>query len=464
MDTLSLLVEHLKKFRPIGNEPRPEALNFVLNYTQFVQVLERINKRVGWAEAKKEVASKVKSMIVNYRRYGKPVENELLHTLILGDPGVGKTMFGGDLAELWAVSGCLKPSTTTTTVVKQINPENVSIQQKLIVKESQMKSLQDVHQQNRIIAAQAITLLNRLRKRVRGHGADFQELKRVLQQVSSSGGASPLQLNPNIRILPVIVPVSGIPVEFGSIPLPASQPILPGLISSNSVLPTLPDQPVKFKFGIFTRGDFIAKFQGHSTDRVRALFREYEGGVIMIDEAYDLATTEQDDFGREVLTEIINYMTRFPDKIIFIFSGYKDQMEKTVLAMQPGLIRRFKWKFEIKGYSDDEVCQIFSKQLSSIHLNIRKADKEKVDDLIKQNVSKGYFKYFGGDTERLSNYVRDTMQEKLFDHALNDRISSEAYINLFEDIPYSTITEALQKYIQNYSKDTSDKPPDGMYI
>jgi hypothetical protein len=472
MAELSLLVDRLKTYAPIGSVVKPPALNFIRNYRQFVQVLERINGRVGLADAKREVALKVKSMIVNNRKHGTPITREKLHTLLTGDAGTGKTTFGSDLAELWAVSGCLKRSDSqestqsTQAIVQQINPEPLA-QQQLIVKETQMKSLRDVHQKNRLDAARALTQVNRLRKKVPGLGSDFQELKTILREISSSGGLAPIRVNSGVKVLPVIVPALPFqPVEFGSVALPQLS------LAGTSSLPPLPIQAVetaisvepdvKFKFGIFTRGDFIAKFQGHSTARVRDLFKEYEGGVIMIDEAYDLATTENDDFGREVLTEIINHMTRYPDKVVFIFSGYRKHMEKTILALQPGLIRRFKWKFDIPGYSPKELFQIFRSQVTSRDFILRKSDQSKMEEFFVSQ--KDYFRFYGGDTDRLADYVRDTMQHELLDAALNSELTVEQYNALFEEVSFPTLEKAFERYSLNYSKDDSGKPPDGMYV
>ncbi len=462
VSTLSLLITRLKRFTPFGDEERPPVFNFILNYRQFVDVLERIDGRIGWTDAKREIALKVKSMVVNYRKYGTPVGKEALHTLITGDPGVGKTMFGTDLAELWAVAGCLK-SEPKQNVVSTINPQLLSAHQQLLIKETQMKSLQSTHQQARINASLACTQLNRLRRKIRGHGQDFQELKRLIQEISTSGGLTPVRLNPGVKILPILVPtIQSRPIEFGSIALPSLSSLDPMALPVISKVES--EEKVTFKFGLFTRGDFVAKFQGHSTDRVRNIIKEYEGGVIMIDEAYDLVTTENDDFGREVLTEIINYMTRFPDKIIFIFSGYKKQMEKTIMALQPGLSRRFKWKFDISKYSSKEIYDIFASQLKNVDLTVQASEVEKIQKLIDSHSKTGYFQYYGGDTERLANYVRDMMQENLFEPALNSSLTPDEYRSLFLEVTEDVFQAAFERYKQNYTLDTEDSPPEGMYI
>lgn len=502
---LSQLITSLKEFVPYGIKPLPEVFNFILNYTQFVTVLERIQSRIGWKEAKREIALKVKSMVVNYHESGSPVaKDELLHTLITGDPGVGKTMFGSDLAELWAVCGCLNRKSVTTQAVPTTimpsqpqpvpssQPNETLLHQQLSIKGSQLKSIQEARMQDRRKAAEAITLLNRLRKRVGTYGPEFQEIKRILQSISSSN-VMPIKPNPNATILPIIVPrLPHESIEFGSIQPTFMGQQLPSLTDlftiGQNVINQLPtsksgvgwepastsksgaseesaltsDGSIKVKFGVFTRGDFIAKFQGHSTEKTRNLFKEYEGGVIMIDEAYDLAIDDHDTFGKEVLTEINNYMTKCPDKIIFIFAGYKGHMEKTIMSIQPGLARRFKWKFDIPGYNKDEMFQIFVKQLEASGMTVTK-DRLRIREVLVHKIEKGYFKFFGGDLHRLTTYVKDSHQEKRFIDLISLPKQSESEPINQKEIDHKIFLNAIERYMDNYTV-IDDGPPPGWYI
>ena len=88
-----------------------------------------------------------------------------------------------------------------------------------------------------------------------------------------------------------------------------------------------------------------------------------------------------------------------PDKIVVIFAGYKDQMNSSIFAAQPGLKRRCMWQFECEEYSGEELAEIFFIQAKDDGWNITDSDKIKIKRLIMRNES--VFTSFGGDTQRL---------------------------------------------------------------
>ena len=205
------------------------------------------------------------------------------------------------------------------------------------------------------------------------------------------------------------------------------------------------------KFTVITRGDLIGKYQGHTTDQVRTILQDHVGGVLMIDEAYALITSVQDDFGREILTEIINFMTTWPDKIIFIFAGYRKEMEETILKFQPGLARRFNWNLEITEYSADELCKIFQQQLRKNSWNLSDKDIELANKFFKTNVDK--FPYFGGDTERLCLFVKNAHYKNSWNHALDDSFPDDQFKETFSTIGFSIIQDAFEGYLANSIKE-----------
>lgn len=454
---LSDLILQLRDYQPIGKTTRPSALGFINDYIYFVTTLENINKMIGLESIKNQIAVKVKSFMVNYRRSGRPTNNEKLHTLLFGPSGCGKTQLGRYLSELWATSGCLPQADNTPIFTNsvtsssqilpniRINPELTSIQQNLVARETQLKQLQERTRNIQIQVNNIITSFNNVRKKVKAKDstkegciqAKFQNIKRGIRMINS-----PIMISNSAQLLPVIIPKISEVSSFGSV----VPPTIMNEIEKSTRTP--------IKFSVVTRGDLIGKYQGHTTDKVRTVLQNHIGGVLMIDEAYDLITSGQDDFGREILTEIINFMTTWPNKIIFIFAGYRKEMEETILKYQPGLARRFNWNFEITGYTSDELCKIFIQQLEKDSWKIPDSDNSKLEKFFKRNVSN--FPHYGGDTERLCSYVKDYYYKDSWKKALDDSITNKEFNEMFNTIDVSIIKTAFDIYLDNLVKDKDD--------
>ena len=301
-----------------------------------------------------------------------------------------------------------------------------------------------------------MTLLNNLRKKVRSRKAErelyiqskFQEIKRNLRSLTETQDFTYTLNQSAPEILPVTVPkVPGARSLFGS----SNPPLLPRIPSCLDLVSQLPDKPMS-KFTRLTRGDLVGKFQGHTTDQVRKLLQEHVGGVIMIDEAYNLCTSAQDDFGKELLTEIINFMTTWPDKIIFIFAGYRKEMEESVLKFQPGLARRFKWTFEIEDYTSEEINKIFQQQVKACVGELDDTTVSELSKFFKDNVAK--FPHFGGDTERLCDFVKEQYYEQNWITALDDNVVG--FEQLFGKIKFSCIVSAFKQYLEHSVKEKEE--------
>jgi Cdc6-like AAA superfamily ATPase len=460
-----------------------------------MDALNNIEQMVGLETAKEQVAQQIKTFGVNYKRHGRPTNGEKLHTLIYGPPGCGKTQLGQYLAELWATSGCL-PEDDGTEVFpsrnganKKINvtnklersvydSEKVTLRQNLALRDTHIKQYQEKVKQQQVAIKSALTKLNNVRKKIKAKSEDresqiqarFQEIKHYLK---TCAGEQPMSIynspvNSSLnksQILPVAIPTKpGAASFFGSAPPPLLPHIPKDLTSFDSsrrdpisMLPEVESlhehRPVKFTR--ITRGDLIGKYQGHTTDQVRELLSKHVGGVVMIDEAYDLCTSNQDDFGKESLTEIINFMTTWPDKIVFIFAGYRDKMEETILKFQPGLARRFNWTFEITDYTSGELVQIFNKQLRETWgekntLIISDETMAQIQQRFDENVDK--FPFYGGDTERLCSCLREVINSQHWELALDDTVTEEAYNKVFDEITFDSFEKAYKKYIDNSAK------------
>lgn len=144
-------------------------------------------------------------------------------------------------------------------------------------------------------------------------------------------------------------------------------------------------------FNILSRSHLCAQYMGQTAAKTRKALYKHKGGCILIDEAYSLINGDNDSYGLEALTELNTFISENPDTVVII-AGYKAEMQKLFDA-QPGLSRRFSWRFHIEKYSPEQIFDIFKIQLKKFGWSV----EESAVELFR----KKEFKYSGGDTENI---------------------------------------------------------------
>lgn len=112
------------------------------------------------------------------------------------------------------------------------------------------------------------------------------------------------------------------------------------------------------KFTQATSDEFVKGYVGQTGENTRKILDNALGGVLFIDEAYELAVKDdRNSFNSEVLSVLIRYMEEHRDNLVVIAAGYNEEM-KEFLASNVGLTRRFQW-IQFEDYSNDEMHRIF---------------------------------------------------------------------------------------------------------
>ena len=102
----------------------------------------------------------------------------------------------------------------------------------------------------------------------------------------------------------------------------------------------------------------VKGYVGQTAEHVRKVLDSALGGVLFIDEAYELTLKEnQNSFNSEVLSVLIRYMEEHRDDLVVIAAGYEKEM-KEFLASNVGLTRRFQW-VSFADYTPQEMAEIF---------------------------------------------------------------------------------------------------------
>lgn len=122
-------------------------------------------------------------------------------------------------------------------------------------------------------------------------------------------------------------------------------------------------------------GDLISPYVGEYAERVADHFQQARGGILFVDEAYQLAEQEQ---GRLVIHQIVQTLTSpgFADTVV-VLAGYRDAMN-SLMAANPGLMSRIPNEVVFEELTNEELVELFERMLSHRQLVVQEADRDEV--------------------------------------------------------------------------------------
>ena len=111
------------------------------------------------------------------------------------------------------------------------------------------------------------------------------------------------------------------------------------------------------------RGTFIGNHWGDEESSTRQVIEKAQGGVLMIDEAYMLNSSTENDPGGRVLPMMMNLLADEKQRdIAIVLCGYKEPMQK-LLDTNSGLSSRFPNRFEFNDFSVEELLEITRRRI-----------------------------------------------------------------------------------------------------
>ena len=123
-------------------------------------------------------------------------------------------------------------------------------------------------------------------------------------------------------------------------------------------------------------GEFIGDAEKNTTNAINSA----SGGVLFIDEAYNLfvgGRGDKKDYGMRVIETLLTYLGSDDSDMIVILAGYTGEMN-SMLEANPGMKSRFPYIFQFEDYTPEQLMQIGKKVLEEENYTLTKEAERKL--------------------------------------------------------------------------------------
>lgn len=167
------------------------------------------------------------------------------------------------------------------------------------------------------------------------------------------------------------------------------------------------------------RSGLVAGYLGQTAVKTNAIIDEALDGVLFIDEAY-LLSEDNDSYGKEAISTLLKRMEDDRDRLVVILAGYTDKM-KQFIESNPGLESRFNRYLDFPDYSEEELMQIFMKQVEKFEYIV----EDDATAIVKEAIHNNYM----SKDEQFGNarFVRNLFEKILANQA--NRLAKEGKLS-----------------------------------
>lgn len=425
MTELQIFIQELEKKDNIIS-------NYFGNKQILINALKELDEVIGMRKIKSQVIKQVKTFI-STKAKNIYSEKDRKHCLLCGPPGCGKTTVAKVLCKVWIGMGFIGGVGPN----KKINSFN-KLQDEIIRK--QKDDLKEYKEKLKLCSKIVLNLgrVSTVSKRSVSNIVSVKDSipPRVYTELFNDLTGSNNIIEESSKLMKDINTVKESSYKGMEVEIEKEMEIT--------------KDDVDLPFYSYNRNDVVSRYVGDTSHRCTKAMNEALGGVAFFDEAYNLCNDTHglgDSYGRVALTIINQYMDTFSDRLIVVFSGYKEDIYNNLFKAQKGLESRFTNKFEIEAYTPEELTQIFIQRLDQSGWTIKYSNE--LVSIIRQNFDK--FEYFGRDMDTLALYTKNVMSERVYD----DITEGNSFSSVITDL--NVVKMAVQIFTDNMIEKTKPK-------
>ncbi len=138
---------------------------------------------------------------------------------------------------------------------------------------------------------------------------------------------------------------------------------------------------------VCNRATFLGSNWGDEEKAIHQVLDMAKGGVLMIDEAYLLNSSNPNDPGKLILPQFMDILSNEQQRdVAIVLCGYKEPMQK-LLDLNPGLASRFSNRFEFKDFTLDELMAITTHRLAEYGYHFTRTGLQKYKAILSEAYS-----------------------------------------------------------------------------
>ena len=134
----------------------------------------------------------------------------------------------------------------------------------------------------------------------------------------------------------------------------------------------------------------MAGYIGQTAIKTQKVIDQAMGGVLFIDEAYSLLST--DGYSKECISTLIKAMEDNRDNLCVILAGYPQEMEE-LLKSNSGFDSRIAFKIDFPSYKEAELYQIFKNMLKDEGFKLSRNCKQIVLDYFNNEINNNKYNF-----------------------------------------------------------------------
>ena len=175
--------------------------------------------------------------------------------------------------------------------------------------------------------------------------------------------------------------------------------------------------------------DLVAEYVGQTAPKTNLVVEKSLNGVLFIDEAYALASKNDNSYNAEAIATLIQAMENYRDRLVVIFAGYTKEMQD-FLDSNSGIVSRIGYTLNFPDYTTDELIEIFKTFTNKAGFIVEDDAIDYLKEIIEHNRN---MKNFGN-----ARFIRNIYEKTIVKHA--SRVKDKKQLKILKTITKEDIS------------------------